>query len=72
MSTQDKACELLAKDCQHDHHLHETMTTRAAKAENTAAETLDEKARELAAEERLRDKNLGDNMLSRSEAEINQ
>jgi hypothetical protein len=69
MSTQDKARELLAKDRQQEHHLHETMTVRAGET-NQAAANLDEKARELLADDRHHDKHVEDTMLSRSTEEI--
>jgi hypothetical protein len=70
MSTQDKARELLAKDRQQAQHLHDTMTARAAAADNGAADDLDEKARERLAGDRLQDKHLEETMLSRSAEEI--
>jgi hypothetical protein len=71
MSTQDKARELLAKDRQHEAHLHETMVARASDVENVDGENLDQKARELLAEERQQEKHVEETMLSRSAEEIN-
>jgi len=70
MSTQDKARELLAKDRQSEHQLHENMVARASEADLNVTDELDEKARELLAEERQQEKHVEETMLRRSTEEL--
>ncbi|HEY9621655.1 MAG TPA: hypothetical protein V6C78_14945 [Crinalium sp.] len=54
---------------QHEHHLHDTMHSRATESLDTPQAELDEKARELTVEQRLQDEHLQQSVHSRAVAD---
>lgn len=71
MNTQEQARELMAKNRDHNHHLHESMLNRAAEeVENGHDLETEEKARELLAQDRQHDRQLQDSMLNRAVEEV--
>jgi hypothetical protein len=71
MSTDEQARELMAKNRQHQEHLHESMLNRASEeVEQPQNHTEEEKARELMAQERQQNEHLHESMLNRASEEV--
>ena len=71
MNTEEQARELLAKNRNHDRHLHESMLNRAEEVvENGHQLETEEKARELLAQDRQHDRHLHESMLNRAAEEV--
>ncbi|MEL7036541.1 MAG: hypothetical protein AAFO04_13095 [Cyanobacteria bacterium J06592_8] len=71
MSLQEQARESMAKERQHDEHLHESMQSRAqAEIDNRVEGTTNEQARELTAQERQHEQHLQESMLERSTEQV--
>lgn len=71
MSLQDQARESMAKERQHDEHLHESMRNRAQEEVDRHIEgETNEQARELTAKERQHEHHLHESMLERSSEQL--
>jgi uncharacterized membrane protein len=71
MNTEEQARELMAKNRDRNHHLHESMLNRAAEeVENGHDLETEEKARELLAQDRQHDRHLNESMLNRAVEEV--
>ncbi|KKD38017.1 hypothetical protein VB834_21960 [Limnoraphis robusta Tam1] len=71
MSLQEQARESMAKERQHDEHLHESMLNRAHDEVDQLVEgETHEQARELAAQDRLHEQHLHQSMLDRATEQL--
>lgn len=71
MSTDEQARELMAKNRQHQEHLHESMLNRASEEVEQLPNHVEEaKSRELMAQEKQHEEHLHESMLNRASEEV--